>query len=236
LAEPTGLYPIADWLLTPECAAVHPAERTAVVADVHLGYEWARGRAGDSVPAHSLRETLERLDRLFHRVPGLISTLVVAGDLVESRRPCERTAEDVRELQLWLDRRGVQLILLAGNHDPGPAVETVRQVAGWTIGHGHQPIPGGRTISGHIHPVFRFGGVAAPCFLACEDRIILPAFSHNAAGLDIMTRPATLAPPGSTPRCLVSTGDDILDFGPLADLISRSRPQTASGSRRPRRS
>ena len=60
-----------DWQLTPEGAAIHPGEQTAVVADLHLGYEWARGAAGDCVIAHSLGETLGmRLQRLsWARVP-----------------------------------------------------------------------------------------------------------------------------------------------------------------------
>jgi putative SbcD/Mre11-related phosphoesterase len=223
LAARIGLHPIADWLLTPERAIVHPVERTAVIADVHLGYEWARGNAGDSIPAHSLNETLVRLDRLFDRVPDTISTLIVAGDLVESRRLCRRTAENVRQLRLWLDRRGVEFVLLAGNHDPQRSADVVRGVAGWTIGHGHQPILGERVISGHIHPVFRLAGLTAPCFVASETRVVLPAFSNNAAGLDILARPELFDIPGSNPRCLVITGDEILDFGPINDLICQAR-------------
>ena len=56
-----GLCAFDDWWLTPEGAAIHPGEQTAVVADLHLGYEWARGAAGDCVIAHSLDETLARL-------------------------------------------------------------------------------------------------------------------------------------------------------------------------------
>ena len=56
-----SLYQFDDWRLTPEGAAIHPGEQTAVVADLHLGYEWARGAAGDCVIAHSLDETLARL-------------------------------------------------------------------------------------------------------------------------------------------------------------------------------
>jgi len=235
MAQHNGLFSIAEWLLTPEGAVVQPVERTAVIADVHLGYEWARGRAGDSVPAHSLRETIARLDRLLHRIDGAISSLIVAGDLVESRRPCRRTAEDVRQLRHWLDQRGVCLIPLAGNHDPQTSVETVRQVAGWTIGHGHEPIPGERVISGHLHPVFRLHRVAAPCFLACENRIVLPAFSNNAAGLDILEGAHALDFPNSPPRCLVSTGVEILDFGILPDLLSRTRSPAPFVSRRQRR-
>ena len=45
----------------PEGAVYHAGERTAVIADVHLGYEWARGAAGDCVLAHTLDESLARL-------------------------------------------------------------------------------------------------------------------------------------------------------------------------------
>ena len=38
------LHAFDDWRLTPEGAAVHLGEQTAVVADLHLGYEWARAR------------------------------------------------------------------------------------------------------------------------------------------------------------------------------------------------
>ena len=62
--EETGMYRFDDWLLTPDGAAIHAGERTAVIADVHLGYEWARGAAGDCIVAHSLAETTERLSRV----------------------------------------------------------------------------------------------------------------------------------------------------------------------------
>ena len=53
--ERTHVFPsVEGWQFTPEGAAVHHGERTAVIADVHLGYEWARGAAGDCVVAHSL--------------------------------------------------------------------------------------------------------------------------------------------------------------------------------------
>lgn len=212
----------AGWTFTPEGAAVHPGERTAVIADVHLGYEWARGASGDCLPAHSLDETLRKLARLLDRMA--IDRLVVAGDLVESPAPCRRTARSVQELKAWLAGRGVSLYVVAGNHDPGPARlrgETL-EVAGWTIGHGHRPIAAERTISGHLHPVFRHGRAAAPCFLVGPSRIILPAFSPNAAGWNVAS-----GPPVGTKlelkglRCVVAEGTDVLDFGPLEALAGR---------------
>jgi putative SbcD/Mre11-related phosphoesterase len=218
----TALHAFEDWLLSPEGAVIHRGERTAVIADVHLGYEWARGAAGDCVPAHSLVETVRRLTLVLDRAP--ITRLVVAGDLVESARPCHRTEDDVCRLRSWLSKCGVEMILVAGNHDRGrypdwlQPVSECQTVGGWTIGHGDRPIVGPRTISGHHHPALHFEGTTAPCFLIAPGRIILPAFSRNAAGIDLLT--AALPRGWQRPafRCLATAGGELLDFGPLAEL------------------
>lgn len=206
------------WRLTPEGAAVHLASTTAVVADVHLGYEWARGRGGDCVPAHSLRETQARLGRLLGRFPT-ISRLVVAGDLVESRQPCLRTDRDVAELAGWLTGRGMTLIALAGNHDPPrqPPLPASIDVAGWTIAHGDRRIRATRRVIGHHHPTLRAQGVNAPCFLVGSDLIVLPAFSRNAAGVHLAALDRTLF--NSPMRCLATADDILLDFGPVDRLL-----------------
>jgi putative SbcD/Mre11-related phosphoesterase len=223
------------WRLTAEGAAIHLRERTAVVADLHLGYEWARGAAGDCVPSHSLGETVARLEAVLARAP--IVRLVVAGDVVESARPCGRTAADVRRLGEWLAARGVSLLALEGNHDrarlparrssPGSAaIATARApclpsscvVGGWTVAHGHQPIDGRRTVSGHFHPVLRAEGLVARCFLAGPDRIVLPAFSLNAAGCDVLDGPIPDDWLDPTLHCIASSGSELLDFGPLPEL------------------
>ena len=223
-----GLYALDDWRLTPEGAAIHPGEQTAVVADLHLGYEWARGAAGDCVIAHSLDETLARLALVLARAP--VTRLIVAGDLVESPRPCRRTRDDVRRLHAWLVERGVSLHVLEGNHDgslsrapgvdsplPGPMPSTC-VVASWTIGHGHVRIRGVRTVSGHHHPVLRVERTVAPCFLVGPSRIVLPAFSSNAAGCDVARAAVPRDWKDQPLQCIVSTGSDLLDFGTLSNL------------------
>jgi putative SbcD/Mre11-related phosphoesterase len=229
----SGILIFDSWELTPEGAAIHRGEQTAVIADVHLGYEWARGAAGDCVPAHSLGETLGRLERVLSR--AAIARLIVAGDLVESPRPCRRTAADLRRLLGWLEARGVSLMVLEGNHDrspragsrreaaPVPALPATCMVAGWTIGHGHRPLDGERTISGHLHPVLRLDGRNFPCFLAGSGRIVLPAFSSNAAGGDVRTRPLprSWGTAALHCHCLASTGEELLDFGPMSHLRRR---------------
>ncbi len=191
--------------------------KVAVVADVHLGYEWARGRGGDCIPAHSLAETIVKLTSLLGR--SALERLIVAGDLVESSRFCRRTNQDVSDLTRWLSERGVSLEVLAGNHDPprDPPTQASCVVNDWTIAHGHEPIDALRTIRGHHHPALRAVGVSAPCFLVSESAIVLPAFSPNAAGVGLATVARALGINGL--KCVAVAGNDWLDFGPLELLI-----------------
>ena len=213
------------WLLAPEAAAVFPAEHTAVIADVHLGYEWARAQGGDCLPAHSLRETLTLLESLIAR--AAITRLVVAGDMVESRIPCSRTARDLAALSRWLDERGVELIALQGNHDPprSPSLPSTLDVGGWTVSHGHRPLLAVRNISGHHHPMLRASGVSAPCFLVDDATIILPAFSPNAAGASLASLGPALSHshPNRALRCIATAGGTLLDFGLISTLIHNAR-------------
>ena len=204
------------WTLTAEGAAVYAKDDTAVVADVHLGYEWARGDCGDCVPPHSLAETVAKLESLFARVK--ICRLVVAGDLVESRNFCRRTARDVARLAEWLGSVGVELVCIAGNHDPTrhPPLPATIDVGGWTVAHGHRPLTAERTVSGHLHPVLRSGRVNAPCFLVGSRTIILPAFSPNAAGVNLGDLPREIG--AGALHCVAAAGGEILDFGDVQSL------------------
>ena len=211
----------AGWLLTAEGAAVHPGGSTAVVADVHLGYEWARAEGGDMVPAHTLAETVAKLGRLLGRVA--VDRLIVAGDLTETARSCPKTSRDVALLRGWLADRGVALVLLLGNHDAPrrPPLPATIEVNGWTVAHGHRPIVGDRRIFGHHHPVLRGAGLTAPCFLVDDRTIALPAFSANAAGLDVASATIPELVRDASIRCVAGVGGTLLDFGPLARLRTR---------------
>jgi metallophosphoesterase superfamily enzyme len=206
----------------------------AVVADVHLGYEWSRGRGGDVVPAHSLAETLERLGRLLDRAPEPVRRLIVAGDLVECPTViCPRTRRDVEALRGWLAGRGVALQAVRGNHDgPGPGFEAAVGVSGWTIVHGDQAEPGdGRPlVTGHVHPVLKVVGLRALCFVVGPSRIVLPAFTRNAAGWNVASGQLPGVAADTSLRCVVSAGDGMLDCGPLQELPSRlGRCEDAAG-------
>jgi putative SbcD/Mre11-related phosphoesterase len=229
-----GLHPgVGQWQLAPEGAAVHSREKVAVIADVHLGYEWSRGAGGDVVPRHSLHETVAKLCRL--RLRSEFTRLIVAGDLVESSRHCVNTARDVESLIEWLEAQGIELVRVRGNHDPAarPTVPWEVEVAGWTIAHGHRPFKAGQRMIGHHHPVLCVGAVSAPCFLVGPSLVVLPAFSDNAAGLNVATRAIAKKFRGTDMRCVAGLGSDLLDFGPLDTLESRiGRAQSGPASLR----
>src|SRR5438552_3518264 len=92
-----------DWLLTPQRAAVHLPTATAVVADLHLGYDQARRRGGEAVPEFGVTEALAPLRALAgrHRVRGL----VIAGDLFEAGWRDDL----VSQLVDWLGKAGLEL-------------------------------------------------------------------------------------------------------------------------------
>jgi putative SbcD/Mre11-related phosphoesterase len=209
----------ADWLLTPERVAVHLPTATAVAADLHLGYDQARQRRGEAVPLAGLDDLLGALARLVPR-HGL-RRLVVAGDLFEDGAGWAL----VPDLLGWLGARGLELAgVVPGNHDRGLA-DAARdlplrphgvRLGDWLVVHGDGTLPPGRLVLGHFHPCLRWGrGIAAPCYLIGAERIVLPAFSADAAGVDVLG-----ARGWRDYRCAAVAGDRVLDFGDVGHLAA----------------
>jgi putative SbcD/Mre11-related phosphoesterase len=206
-----------DWLLTAERVAVHVPTRTAVAADLHLGYDQARQRRGDAVP-------ITGLDDLLRALAGLVSShglrrLVIAGDLFE-----DATGRAlIPDLLRWLEERGLELTgIVPGNHDRGlanadtglPISPDGVRLGDWLVIHGDGTLPPGRLVLGHFHPCLRWSSrIAAPCYLIGDERIVLPAFSSDAAGGNVLgTRR------WRDYRCAVIAGADVLDFGEVNRL------------------
>jgi putative SbcD/Mre11-related phosphoesterase len=211
---------LGDWFLTPERAAVHLPTATAVIADLHLGYGEVRCRTGEALPAFGLDETVVRLQALANRIH--VRRLLIAGDLFEDGRRSSALAE----LLAWLHRAGVELAgVIPGNHDRGlhkaPGPMTLHpdgvELGGWRVLHGDGHLPPGRVVHGHLHPCLRWREqIAAPCYLVGAERLILPAFSADAAGVNVLgdRRWRSL-------RCWVPTGERVLDFGEVGTLPER---------------
>jgi putative SbcD/Mre11-related phosphoesterase len=215
----------SDWLLTAERVAVHLPTRTAVAADLHLGYDRARQRRGEAVPLAGLDDLLHALARLVPR-HGL-RRLVIAGDLFEDAAGLAL----VPDLLRWLAGRGLELAgVVPGNHDRGlaraePALPLYPDgllVGEWLVVHGDGKLPTGRLVMGHVHPCLRWSGrLAAPCYLVGHERIVLPAFSEDAAGVNVLG-----ARQWGALRCAAVVGDAVLDFGEVSRLRAiRTRPR-----------
>ena len=177
-----------DWLLLPERIALHESSATAVIADVHLGYAQARRRLGDAIPLRRVRDEIIplALAAKSHRIEHLI----IAGDLFERGYDAEICAEFLDVLAEW---RIACIGVVPGNHDRGidkfanalPVLADPFDLAGWQITHGDGNIIGERIIQGHEHPATRIGRRKTPCFMTRETRLILPAFSRDAAGVNV---------------------------------------------------
>jgi metallophosphoesterase superfamily enzyme len=69
-------------------------------------------------------------------------------------------------------------------------------------------------VQGHEHPWARWGpGLGAACYLFAPGHLVLPAYSPDAAGVNVLG-----ARRWADYRCAVIAGDEVLDFGPVGGL------------------
>ena len=175
-----------------------PEIRTALVADVHLGYGWAQRRRGQLGPVEDLR-TQPKLDRLMTELQP--ERLVILGDIVHAPRPAPAERELVEGIVHNL-ASSAELILVLGNHDrgflrdyPGLPIRCCQTwyTEGLLAVHGHRPAAIAEdaiTVLGHLHPALGVVDDAGasqriPVFLVSEKVIVLPAFSPFAVGFDV---------------------------------------------------
>ena len=221
-----------EWLLTRYRAAIHVPTATAVAADLHLGYAQARGRRGDALPWRALAEELADL-RTLAELQG-VRRLVLAGDFTHAGMDETLLAEFVA----WLAATRLEVVAwVLGNHDrkgagvaclPGSAEAYI--LGTWKIVHGDDTLPNGRCVFGHYHPCLHWRGARAPCYLIGQEQLVLPAFSRDAAGVNVLRDNRW-----ARHRCCAIVGERILDYGPVADLAAhcspprRTRKQTRPG-------
>jgi hypothetical protein len=175
-------------------AAWLPAERTVVVADVHVGYELAAGRRGGYLPpVASGYEIGLRVAQLATALGA--SRLVIAGDLRHSTRDVDALERDELAGFAAAVRRTVTLDVVLGNHDRGDALVDVAAVHALRVGevdvvhHPPSTPPERWTICGHLHPRLTLRdetGASAryPCAMVGPRIVIVPAFSDWAGGTE----------------------------------------------------
>jgi putative SbcD/Mre11-related phosphoesterase len=182
-------------------------ERVLAVADLHLGYPWAKRAAGQLLPVSVRDNAAARLAELQNEYQA--REVVLLGDIIHGAADLPAVGAELRELAAALEP-AVRIRWVVGNHDRGlerllkslglaEAVETQVVVGPHRLVHGDgvaplspedSPPPNGLIIMGHEHPVIRLGdGVTrsakCPCFLVSSAVLILPAFSNWAAGVPV---------------------------------------------------
>lgn len=222
----TAIQGAGPWRFLPQGVLWHPGVRAVVIADLHLGYEFMRARGGDCLPRYTVDDVFDRLDPLFAYTA--CETLVVAGDVVESREALKRATNALGEFVAGLQARNIKPVFVQGNHDDGSLRDCPEsyEIDGWTIRHGHDGLSdrsesGRAEIIGHLHPSLRWSGHAFRVFLSSPRQILLPAFSTDAAGVDLADPYRFPESTWGSHECWVCRDGDVLPFGTLSSLRSK---------------
>lgn len=171
-----------------------PAQKSLIVADVHLGKGAAFRSAGVPVPTGTSSKDLARLSHFLAETGA--ERLIILGDFLHARTG--RHPQIMDAIREWRQsHRQVEMLLIRGNHDRSagacPGEWKLEEVAGPFELDGlflsHFPdIPDCEPLlGGHVHPVcalrdFDGSSVRVPCFVFDERMGILPAFGSFTGG------------------------------------------------------
>lgn len=180
--------------LTPEKALI--AEKTAVIADLHLGIENAMQNLGIAIPRMQIVDVIGRVNEIIDKFE--VEKLIIAGDLKhEFGENLPYEWDDVRG---FLDSIDVEVSVVRGNHDNflstilseySIELKEYERIGDFYVIHGHKDLGFEKVIMGHEHPAvkFRHGGAiySYPCFLVADKtKFVLPAFSSIVSGSDVL--------------------------------------------------
>jgi putative SbcD/Mre11-related phosphoesterase len=180
-------------------------ENTLVINDLHLGYEEYLLKKGVLLPKSQLERTLENLEKILKKTKP--KKIILNGDIKhEFGKVLRQEWKEVVILIEFLQKRGVEVIIVKGNHDrilePIATRKGVEVVKEYNIGrvrvvHGDELVKLGEEnvlIIGHEHPAItiREGSKQEKykCFLRGKyfgkELIVLPSFNPLLEGTDIL--------------------------------------------------
>ena len=167
------------------------AQRTLLVADLHLEKMSSFARRGQLLPPYDTGATLKRLQR---DIAATGADRVVA--LGDSFHRDEGTSTLLEADRMLLDGlvEGGEWIWLSGNHDPAPHAlggQCRSHLVHCGLTFTHEPragIPG--LVGGHLHPAaaLHVGGrtVRRPCFVHDGKVLVMPAYGSSAGSINIL--------------------------------------------------
>jgi putative SbcD/Mre11-related phosphoesterase len=172
---------------------------TAVLGDLHLGYESSLEDEGLYIPRINTDSITDSLNRMLSRYEP--SRVVLLGDIKHDfKRSGREGREEVRRV-LSLLREAAEVTVVKGNHDnflqnilsdTGLLVADYVDMEGFRLEHGHADTGKRPVIIGHEHPSVRIpgavsGGMKIHCFVHQRNDgvIVLPPFSPFSSGSDL---------------------------------------------------
>lgn len=179
--------------LLAEAAVFWEEQKTLILADMHLGKEAVFQKAGIPIHQGILEDDLMRLARCIKRVQA--KRCIIVGDLIHAKSGL--TENVTRRVSQWLHQVGVEVHLVAGNHDRVllQALPSSWPITMHTDGFAEGPFyfshhprhhPKGFVFAGHIHPKCEIGNqhdsLVLRCFQIFSDLAILPAFGFFIGG------------------------------------------------------
>lgn len=180
--------------------------RTAVIGDLHLGYETALEDEGMFLPRVNTGTIRDSLNRILSRYEP--ERMFLLGDIKHDfRRSKHEASSEILEI-IRLLNEATETIVIKGNHDnylqnvlaeEGMSARDYADVAGYRLEHGH--VDSGRrpVIIGHEHPAVRIpgsGGQKIHCFVLArkEGVLVIPPFSPMSMGSDLLTEGTVMSP------------------------------------------
>ncbi|MBI2151654.1 metallophosphoesterase [Candidatus Woesearchaeota archaeon] len=183
-------------------------EKILLLNDLHIGYEEALQRRGVLVPKFQLKEILSKLKPILERTKP--EKVIINGDLKhEFGLVLRQEWKEVLEFLDFLINRGIETVIIKGNHDPLMQILANRKniilIDSYLLGdnlivHGDELIKVDkglkkikRIIIGHEHPaiVLKEGGKKEKykCFLQGKwknkELIVMPSFNPLLEGTDV---------------------------------------------------
>lgn len=207
-----------DFVIVDRAALYWPREKALFVADLHFEKASWYARGGQMLPPYDSAATLDRLERALELSEA--TSLWCLGDNFHDSDGASRLDPALAARIESLSRR-IALHWITGNHDSalengfGGRVVEEADLAGLALRHKAESHASAPELSGHFHPRLRVRlrgrTVSRPCFVACSDRLILPAFGALTGGLDA-DDPAILSVLGTDPCAFVATESTTLRF------------------------
>jgi len=205
----------------PQGALFWPVRKALLVADLHLEKASWFARIGQMLPPYDSIATLADLGALVAATGA--TEIWCLGDSFHDRNGCDRLPIEARAMLTDLTTR-TRWTWIIGNHDPGIADHCGGDIVAEAIVDGlvlrHEADPNDRRpeLSGHFHPKLRISrrgrSISRSCFIASENKLILPAFGALTGGLDA-AHPEITRAVGPDAEALVPVEGRLLRF-PLA--------------------